>query len=692
MNTDTPKADGAGCDARPFNDEATPTSDPSGLLVCVDAAEARLMRRAGRRCITSPKLRNLLMHILETRAENAAREAVAAVRRLSGVSSADDPGRWTMWDDCEGHIPGIGEVRAALQALPSVPTAMRDPENLTVLGPLQLWNCQGTTVLVARDTVELVRAADTYAKADCYRPHGRMDDPFTPQPGRVCLVTVDELRLVRLPDGEDVTLLLTFSSLPDGTPKDDGAGCDAPHPSRFPTAVRAMCGERPELRVVLAAGLAGGRPGYPFFLGLTRGVGFEALAEADNRCPAALAWRIQTNDRPEPVRLRVVVWAGGDNVRALVRYGGLSIFTGRATRRKVQLRSLGLVRSGTVAGAPIYDLGRNYDTLSRWAVTRTFAKPDASHRERDRRRVRCGKALPQSARGTSIIHNTSPWRIQVTPSSAGRKAASALRNLQVGELRGVTTVRLRTLQAGGVYLLNARAKVGKDGEAEVDQKRCMIRCPLFRPEDEAGMLAWLAGEPHVVMSGTDERGGVFALVRVANGTEDQQREAVARWADSAGRMFPHATGAGSWVPGSAAFDSPTHIREIRNTNWRAESLQTAQFERYVSGGDYAKPVKLKRYGVATLSERAKAYADTVPLADEGTRNQSLAVALLRMRELFGREATEEALPAMLARSTLPEREKRKLVRRVLRGEVIEKRKRQCRLNLPTSNGGSAAAG
>ena len=107
-----------------------------------------------------------------------------------------------------------------------------------------------------------------------------------------------------------------------------------------------------------------------FVLGLTRGVGFQSSAKADVNCPAGLAYRIQTNRRPEAVSLNVVIWAGGDDVRQLVRYGGLTIFTGRNTRRKVQLRSLGLIRSGTVAGVPIYDLAANYNTYP-WAITRT---------------------------------------------------------------------------------------------------------------------------------------------------------------------------------------------------------------------------------------------------------------------------------------------------------------------------------
>jgi len=55
----------------------------------------------------------------------------------------------------------------------------------------------------------------------------------------------------------------------------------------------------------------------------------------------------------------------------------------------------------------------------------------------------------------------------------------------------------------------------------------------------------------------------------------------------------------------------------------------------------------------------------VPLADEGTRNSNLSTAVFKMVEHFGKEATAEVLPEMLARSTLPEKEKRKMALRIL---------------------------
>ena len=115
MNGETSKNDGAGGNAPAF-------SGDGGALVCIDAAEARLMRRHGHKCITSPKLRDLIIRILESGAENAVEEAVNAIRRLKGVSSADDPARWSVWeDDKVKDLKGVADVRAALAALPIIP-------------------------------------------------------------------------------------------------------------------------------------------------------------------------------------------------------------------------------------------------------------------------------------------------------------------------------------------------------------------------------------------------------------------------------------------------------------------------------------------------------------------------------------------------------------------------------------------
>ena len=652
MNTDTSKNDGAGCNAPTSNGDGC-----GGAILCIDAAEARLMRKHGHRCITSPKLRNLITHLLETRADNAAQEAVNAIGRLGGVSTADAPDRWSMWTrDSVKALNGVAEVRAALAALPAVETLLRDPEKPAILGELEMWTCKGTTVLVGRDTFELVRVADTYAGSKLYRPHRRMDEPFTPAVGRVCLITDDELRLVRFDGVEDAEIVLTYAD----EPQKMTGGVVTP----WPTSVRALCAEYPGLRVGLATFLVSGRHGYPFFLGITRGLGFESIAKNDAHCPAALAWCIQTNSVPEAVSLRVVSWAGGDNVRQLARYGGLTIFTGRETRRKVQLRSLGLVRSGTAAGAAIYDLSANYNTLTKWAITRTFVKPAASQRARDHRRVRPGKALAQSTRGTYIIQDTSPRRIQ-RARSAARREATTLRKFPVGDLRCVTAVPLMSLGIGGCYLLNGRTKLDKEGEFSIDAKRSKIRCPRWTPKDAAALLTGLAEDASVVFAGREPTGEVFAVVKVANGTEDQQREAVSRWSHRFGLLFPDPAGCASWIKGSIAYDSSTVIASVSCVNWKALSLETTCFERYQTTGDYSKPLKLTRRGCATLSERVRAYVDTVPLADEGSRNTNLSTAVFKMVEHFGKEAAADALPYLLAKSTLPEKEKRKTALRIL---------------------------
>ena len=659
MSCETSKNDGAGGNAPAF-------SGNGGALVCIDAAEARLMRRHGHKCITSPKLRDLIIRILESGANNAVEEAVNAIGRLGGVSSADDPARWSVWeDDKVKNLKGVADVRAALAALPIIPTLLRDPEEPVVLNKGQMWNCSGTTVLIARDTFELVRVADTYAKFNCYRPQGRMDEPFTPSIGRVCLITEDELRLLRLEGVEGAAIVLTYTDEHQGMTGREVTRHTSP--GYWSTGIRALCGEYPGLTVGTATYLVCGRQGYPFVLGLTRGVGFESSAKADVNCPAGLAYRIQTNRRPEAVSLNVVIWAGGDDVRQLVRYGGLTIFTGRDSRRKVQLRSLGLIRSGTVAGVPIYDLRSNYNTLTRWAITRTFVKPDASQRDRDHRRVRCKRASPESTRGTYIIQDTSPRRIRVTPSKE-RQAALRMRETLVWERLedgGVTTVHLKNLNDGGAYCLNGRPAETEDGKAAIDGKRSKIRAPRWKADDTEGMLAWLGAEKCVVMAGVDAEGCVFAVVRVANGTEDQQAEAIGRWSEDAGRRFPRGAGCASLVVGCLRPTSEIHIQTIRHTNWRALPLETACFERYQTAGDYSKPVKIERRATATLSERARAYADRVPLADEGTRNQNLHGVSWNVGELFGLNALVTLAPLLLSRSTLPEKEKRTIINRAI---------------------------
>lgn len=640
--------------ATPNNDGAlsgTPTPPTDGLILCVDAAEARMFRSAGYTCVNASKMRRLLGTLLRG---GHFEEALDTVRRLGSVSNADDPGAWPMWNKYFRGSEAAADVRRALGELPTIPTPLRDPDKVTTMDEGRLWACAGTTILVGKNTFELVRVADTYATADCYRHRGRMDEPFRPQPGRVCLITEDELRLLRLEGLKDAEVVLTFKP----------EAMTGKAVARWPSSIRALCGENPGLSIGVAPWLVESRHGWPFFLGLTRGVGFETTAETGTDCDAALAFCFETNYAPGSVSLKVVIWAGGDDVRQLVRYGGLTIFTGRDSRRKVQLRSLGLAKSGDAAGAAIYDLSGNFNTLTKWAITRTFVKPDASQRERDHRRVRSRKALPQSTRGTYIIHDTSPRRIRVTPEAA-RKEASILRQYPVGDMCRATAVPLISLGVGGTYLLNGRAKVDKDGEVTIDAKRSRIRCPRWNPKDAAAMLQGLGKDPSVVFAGQETSGEVFAVVKVSNGTSDQQREAVARWSHRLGMLFPDAAGCVSWVSGSIAYDSPVTPESATPPNWRALSLETACFERYQTAGEYSKPLKLGRSGVATPLERARAYVDKVPLDEEGTRNQSLHGAAWNVGDKFGLAVLTQLAPLMLAKSTLPEKEKRTIINRAI---------------------------
>lgn len=650
-----PKHDGDGGSAP---ESATPAT---GLILCVDAAEARLVRKAGGRAVTSAKTRATLAKIL-TSSDDPTEAALLAVGRLNAVSTADDPENWPVWKlPAVLRSPAFNPTLAALKALPRAETPLRDPEDAETLDGFRIWPCTGTTVLVAEDTFSLVRAADTYAKHNPYRPHGRMDEPFAPLPGRVCLVTEDELRLVRLDPSLDNEVVLTYELANEKVP-----GMAAT--PRWPASLRALCGEFPGLRVGSAPALVPGRHGYPFFLGLTRGLAFETDTETGTDGGAAMEYCVQTNRAPESVGLRVVVWQGGDDPRALAHFGGLCIFTGLGRRRKVQLRCLGLARSGVVAGAPIYDLGSNYDTLQRWAVTRAFGRPDASMRGRDERRVRRESCVTPIHQGD--IYNTiqSPLRIRVTPSK-GRQASLTLRRMTIAESTeggGVATVRLETLSVGHTYWLNGRAAKNKEGETWLEGKRCRIRCARFYPADPSGMLAWLKDEPHTVAAGRDGEGAVFAVVRVANGTEDQQREAVERWCEAAGRRFPHSGGMASWARASVELAGNVAIRELLHVNWRASALETAGFERYQTAGEYLKPLKIERRGAASASERARAYADKAELAEQGTRDTRLASVMLNVRDLFGRDALRDILPELLARSTLDGRRKRRMADRILK--------------------------
>ena len=256
-----------------------------------------------------------------------------------------------------------------------------------------------------------------------------------------------------------------------------------------------------------------------------------------------------------------------------------------------------------------------------------------------------------------------------SPSKALQKAAEKLRKLQVAEAvedGGATAVPLNNLREGGIYQLNSRlGRDKKTGELVLEQKRCKIRSPRWAAGDAAGLLKWLKGQSPVIMAGLEPTGHVFAVVKVANGTEDQQREAVSRWCEAVGKRFPRSFGAPSWIAGSVGMESDVHIGAIHHTNWRALSLETACFERYQTAGDYSKPLKIERRGAATPLERGRAYLDMVPLDEDGTRNQNLHGAAWNIGDKFGLAVLTQLIPLLLARSTLPEKEKRTIINRAI---------------------------
>lgn len=608
------------------------------------------MRRAGHKhCITSVKMRRMISGILGGGAENAADCAADAVKRLGGVSSADSPADWDMWAYFKSAAPAIVK---AFASVPVFQTPMRDPEGVLEANEGQPWPCEGTTVLVAEDTVELARVAITYAGYNCYRRRGRMDESFLPIPGKVCLITKDELRLIRLPASDSVTFVFTYAL-------EETTGGVVAH--RWPSSLRALCGERPSLAVGIATCLLNGRRGCPFFLGLTRGVvGRQTFRNDPETDEGALELSIETNRKQKQISREELVWEGGDDLRHLVRFGGVTIFTGKNKRRKVQLRSLGLMRAGTLAGAPVYNLNDNHNTLWAWVASRKFAKKSASERIRERRRVRSSRALHEGAGGTIREKYIPPQTL------VQRSEGTRLRNIEVWEIGGATkSVRLVSLREGGTYFLNGRAGNAKDGSPDVIQTRCRIRCPRWSAEDAAGMLVWLAKEKCVVIAGLEPSGMVFAVVKVANGTEDQQTEAVNRWSEAVGLRFLQRAKAGSWHPESVDKAETVTIGAIHHTNWKALSLETTCFERYQARGDYSKPLKIERRGTATPLERARAYADKAELADEGTRNASLYGVAWNIGDKLGTEALAAIAPELLARSTLPEKEKRTIINRAL---------------------------
>jgi hypothetical protein len=170
---------------------------------------------------------------------------------------------------------------------------------------------------------------------------------------------------------------------------------------------------------------------------------------------------------------------------------------------------------------------------------------------------------------------------------------------------------------------------------------------------------------NVVVLGEEPNGYVFAVVKVANGTKDQQEAAVNRWAEDIGQTFRHVSGIPSYLPGSTGLNAMVLVGALHHTNWKAVSLETSCFERYQTQGDYGKPLKLERRGVATPSERAAAYVEAVPLDVEGTRDTNLHGAAWNIGDKLGIEALKAAAPLLLARSTLPEKRKRTIINRAI---------------------------
>lgn len=629
------------------------------LILCLDGAEARILRNREYKCITASRMRRQLGKILSMQADNALEVATDAIQRLDGISTAaPEPKRWGMWDNNK-FKPFASDIAKAFKDIPDLPTPLCDPDDVIELDELELWPCSGTTVLIGKNTSELVRVADTYARYDCYRRKGRMDEPFTPKQGRVCLVSEDELRLLRFENlTGPIEIILTH--------KPESMTGKEETPPTYPTPIRAICAEHPSIQFGIATGLAAPRCGFPFFIGLTRGVGYETSATTDIDSPGALDYCIETDLPLEKLKLKVVMWAGGNKVHELIRYGGLSIFIGGDRRRKVWLRSLGLIKSTKkLAGAYTYDLVDNYDILNNWAITNTFHKPPTSMRDRNKRRRRSKTASPEYTRGT---YNNKLYPPGVLTSRA-RSESYRLKNMliRVDERGGgVSTVPLKHLSNGGLYYLNGRSKL-KDGYVITDSKRCKIRCPRWDTAHAEELLEHLEEEDCVIMSGVEASGKVFALVKVANGTEDQQRMAVSKWCEDIGVNFPHVSGCPSWVKVSIELSSSTHIQKIFHTDWMAQSLKTDTFEQYITVGEYQKPLKSKRRGVATPLERARVYTHSLKdeLREEGARNSRFSSALFNLKDKFGPEIVEKVLPELMQLSTLPEKEKLRMASRIL---------------------------
>lgn len=633
------------------------------LILCLDHTEARILRRQGYTCITSAKLRRDLTDIITGDSDTAIQTAKEAIRRIEARSDATTPEKWAFWQREE--VQHARELRQAFDSIPEIPTPMQDPEQPFLVPDNQLWPCAHTTILVARDTFQLVQAADTYAKFHPYRHHGRMDEPFAPQINRVYLVTIDELKLVRLDDIAKVDVVLVFDPL-DLT----GKVMTTRH-TYWPPAVRAICAEFPWVRIGRATTLTHARFGNPFYIGLTRGVGYETESVASISGSAAFDYCIETDNAPYAKKSRIVIWKG-EGVHDLVRFGGLTIFIGNHRRRKVSLRSLGLIKSPEkVAGEYIYDMYDNYEIIEKWSMRRDFDKPISCQKYRNRSRVRRkSKASPEYTEGDSIIYNT-PRGIKETQ-RAVRNRSLKLRNLKVFNNYRVATVPVKSIGEGEEYYLNGRPGTDKEGNITLDSKRWTIRCAKFEPVDKSEMLDWLQDDPNVIMSGLDIYAQVFAVIKVANGTEDQQGAAISSWCEDVGRRFPQQCGSSSWLKNSVQADKSVKIAKIFHTNWRAEAIDTHKYQKYAPDcREYAKPVRIERRSHATDVERAKAYVASIDLRrleSEGERNSTLFSILANVRDKFGPEAMQIVGYEIMQRCTLSEKDKQKMFYRILQKE------------------------
>lgn len=691
------------------------------LIIAINAAEARLFRTQGYQVVTSAKLRSQLARLLQLEARSAFAEnaAAEAIGRFDGISSADNPQKWALWD----HTQLPTAIKAAFANLPVIETPLKSPT--TVLYQHGRWAAIGTTIFVAEDTLQLVRVADTYADANIYRPTGRMDEPFRPIPNKSCLITQDELRMLRLDEGLCTTapfISIVFTYAPqmmtgmgatqrypasrlNGAAQERDVGLQEVNGDNYhwPTAYKAIIAEHGSyVATGIAPRLVAARRGRPFFVGLSRGVGYDAVAVTDTQTQAAKEFVIQTNQTAQRVQINVVAWEGGNDPSQLLRFGGLTIYTGKgkhgAGRRKVQLRSLGLEPAAEVAGVRVYNFAdANLAKIEAWTTKREYAKCKVSKRTKNRIRnpnPPCKIRRPEKSQGDVYIYISPPGTIEVSNAKRRQKAALKLRKSLIakeltpklygnneGESNGGVAI-VSLIDIGGTigeiieggearYYLNGRAKPdAKTGGCSISRIRHRVRCAVWASGDPEGMVEELKNDPYVVMCGLTQDEDVFGVVRVLNGTEDQQAEAVNKWAEQYSTKYISPIGTTSLVPGCLETGYAVDVATVFYRNFDADGLQTECFERYQTFGDYEKPLRIAGNG-ATTASRTEAYLDRVNLQNDGTRNSRLASVMLNILRLFGSPALSEAMPSILRRCTLPQKEIMSMYYRVISRKYTE---------------------